>query len=108
MTARYLSKEEAKKVNSVFAVIYKGMTMGLWVDTEKGLLYLANDYDPSSKLIFALSSDDLNENSLMLTSWRNNYYLKKMVNAFMNGYLRFDNQVLRNIGYEMFKKMHVQ
>jgi hypothetical protein len=45
---------------------------------------------------------------MMLTGWRNNYYLKKLVKAFMNGYLRFDNQVLRNTGYEMFKKMNVQ
>jgi hypothetical protein len=92
----------------VFSVIYKGMTMGVWVDNKAGIMYLANEYDPSSKYVFALTTDDLNENALLMTTWKNNYYLKKLVASFMAGILRFDNQVLRNVGYEMFKKMNVQ
>lgn len=98
----------SKESKFVFSVIYKGMTMGIWIDVDLGLMYLSNDYDPSSKYVFALTTDDLNENVMLMNGWKNNYYLKKMVAAFMNGYLRFDNQVLRNIGYEMFKKMNVQ
>jgi hypothetical protein len=101
-------EKRSKDSKFSFGVIYKGMTMGLWVDIEAGIMYLSNDYDPSSKNIFALSAEDLTENAMMMSGWKNNYYLKKMVNGFMNGYLRFDNQIMRNIGYEMFKKMHVQ
>ena len=101
-------EKRSKESKYQFSVIYNGMTIGVWVDTEKGLLYLSNDYDPDSKKVFALSTDDLDENVLLMNSWKNNYYLGKMVNAFLNGYLRFDNQVLRNVGYEMFKKMRVQ
>jgi hypothetical protein len=101
--------EKRSKVSKFsFAVIYKGMTMGVWVDLELGLLFLSHEHDPSSKMIFALSTEDLNENAMLMSGWKNNYYLKKMVHSFMNGYLRFDNQVLRNVGYEMFKKMNVQ
>lgn len=91
-----------------FTVVYKGMYMGIWVDVEQGLMYLSNDRDPSTKFTFALTQDDLSENAMLMTGWKNHYYLKKMVSAFMNGFLRFDNQVLRNVGYEMFKKMRVQ
>jgi hypothetical protein len=101
-------ERRSKESKFQFSVIYKGMTMGIWVDVDKGIMYLSGDYDPSSKLVFAMSTEDLNENAMLLSGWKNNYYLKKMVNAFMNGYLRFDNQVMRNVGYEMFKKMHVQ
>ena len=101
-------EKRSKESKFQFSVVYNGMTIGVWVDTEKGLLYLSNDYDPDSKKVFALSTDDLNENVLLMNGWKNNYYLGKMVNAFLNGYLRFDNQVLRNVGYEMFKKMRVQ
>lgn len=100
-------EKRSKASKFKFAVIYQGMTMGAWVDVDEGLMYLSTDYDPSSKHIFALSTDDLNENTLLMTSWRSNYYLNKLVSAFKNGYLRFDNQVLRNVGYEMFKKMNV-
>jgi hypothetical protein len=91
-----------------FAILYNGLYMGIWVDVEKGLMYLSTDYDPSSKLIFAMTTDDLNENTLLMTTWKNNYYLMKLVSAFKKGFLRFDNQVLRNVSYELFKKMHVQ
>jgi hypothetical protein len=101
-------EKRSKESKFQFAVVYNGMTMGIWVDVEQGVMFLSNDYDPSSKLIFALTTDDLSENALLMNNWKTNYYLKKMVSAFMKGYLRFDNQVLRNIGYEMFKKMHVQ
>jgi hypothetical protein len=101
-------EKRSKESKYVFSVVYKGMTMGVWVDQEMGLLYLSHEHDPSSKNVYALSTDDLKENSMLLTGWKNNYYLKKLVASFMNGYLRFDNQVLRTIGYEMFKKMNVQ
>lgn len=101
-------ERRTKESKYQFSVVYKGMTMGVWVDIEAGIMFLSNDIDPSSKLVFALTANDLNENAMLMTGWRNNYYLKKLVNAFMNGYLRFDNQVLRNVGYEMFKKMRVQ
>lgn len=101
-------EKRSKESRFQFSVVYNGMTIGAWVDTEKGILYLSNDYDPTSKKTYALTTDDLDENTLLMNNWKNNYYLGKMVNAFLNGYLRFDNQVLRNVGYEMFKKMRVQ
>lgn len=101
-------EKRSKDSRFVFSIVYNGMTMGIWVDKELGLMYLSNDHDPSTKFKFALQTDDLNENVMYMKTWKNNYYLKKMVSAFSNGYLRFDNQVLRTVGYEMFKKMNVQ
>jgi len=82
-------EKRSKESKYQFSVVYNGMTIGVWVDTEKGLLYLSNDYDPDSKKVFALSTDDLDENVLLMNNWKNNYYLGKMVSAFLNGYLRF-------------------
>jgi hypothetical protein len=70
-----------------FAILYNGLYMGIWVDVEKGLMYLSTDYDPSTKLIFAMTTDDLNENTLLMTTWKNNYYLMKLVSAFKKGFL---------------------
>lgn len=100
-------ERKTKESRFNFAVVYQGMTMGIWVDVKAGLMFLSNDFDPSSKEIFALTADDLNENTMLLTSWRQHYKLRKLVSAFTNGYLRFENQVLRNVGYEMFRKMRI-
>lgn len=101
-------EKRSKESRYQFSIIYKGMTMGIWVDIRKGLMYMSQDHDPSSKLVFAITTDDLTENVMLTKGWKNNYYLKKMVSAFLQGYLRFDNQVLRTTGYDMFKKMNVQ
>lgn len=101
-------QKRSKQSKYVFSLIYQGMTIGIWVDTDLGLMYWSHDHDPSSKHVFALTTDDLKENTMLFTSWNKNYYLHKMVKAFKNGYLRFDNQVLRNTGYEIFKKMHIR
>lgn len=91
-----------------FSVVYKGMQMGVWVDVGLGLMYLSHDYDPSSKFVYALTTEDLDENKMLMTQWKKNYHLFKMVSAFKKGFLRFDNQVIRTMSYEMFKKMNVQ
>ena len=101
-------EKRSKESRYSFAIVYKGMTIGIWVDPALGLMYMSNDYDPSGKHKFALTTDDLKENMMYMKNWRSNYFLLKMVRAFTNGYLRFDNQVLRTLGYEMFKKMNVQ
>lgn len=101
-------EKRTKESKFQFAVVYKGMTMGVWVDVDERAMFLSNDFDPSTKLIFALTTDDLDESTMLMLNWKQNYYLMKMVSAFTNGHLRFDNQVLRNIGYEMFKRMRVQ
>lgn len=102
-------EKRSKESRYQFTVVYNGMFMGIWVDVERGVMYLSNDNDPSSKNVFALTGDDISESAtLVKNAWKNNYYMKKLAGAFMRGYLRFDNQVLRNVGYEMFKKMRVQ
>jgi hypothetical protein len=101
-------EKRSKESKYVFTVIYKGMQMGIWVDNDLGLLFLSHDHDPSSKKVFALSKEDLTENVMLISGWKKNYYLKKLVGSFMAGYLRFDNQVLRTTGYELFKKLSVQ
>jgi len=101
-------ERRSKESKFVFSVVFNGLTMGVWIDTIRGLMYLSTDHDPSSKYVFALTTDDLSETTLLMRSWKDNYYLKKLVGSFMNGVLRFDNQVLRTTGYEMFRKMRVQ
>lgn len=101
-------EKRSKESKFVFSIVYNGLTMGVWIDNQRGLMYLSPEHDPTTKNKFALTTDDLNETSLLMLGWRDNYYLKKLVGCFMNGVLRFDNQVFRNIGYEMFKKMRVQ
>ena len=101
-------ERRSKESKFVFSIVYKGLTMGVWVDVGQGIMYLSLDHDPQTKNVYALTTDDLKENVLFMKGWKNNYHLRKLVASFMNGILRFDNQVIRTTAYEMFKKMNVQ
>jgi hypothetical protein len=101
-------EKRSKESKFVFTVIYKGLEMGVWVDIGQGLMYLSLDNDKTTKKVYALTTDDLKENVLFMKGWKNNYHLRKLVGSFMNGILRFDNQVIRTTAYEMFKRMNIQ
>jgi hypothetical protein len=100
--------KRSKDSKFVFSIVFKGMIMGVWVDMDLGLMYLSHEHDPSTKHKYSLIADDMTENTLLMNNWKQNYHLTKLVGSFKNGILRFDNQVIRNVGYEMFKKMSVQ
>jgi hypothetical protein len=101
-------EKRSKESKFVFSIVYKGLTMGIWVDLKQGIMYLSLDHDSTTKNQYALTTDDLKENVMFMKGWKNNYHLRKLVGSFMNGILRFDNQVIRTTAYEMFKKMNVQ
>lgn len=101
-------EKRTKESKFKFAIVYKGMTIGVWVDTRQMLMFLSNDYDPSTKNIYALTTDDMKDNIVLAKGWRTNYHLIKLTGAFTNAMLRFENQILRNVGYEMFNKMNIR
>ncbi|ARM70176.1 terminase [Bacillus phage Harambe] len=97
--------KRTKRSKYQFSVVYKGMTLGVWTDINEGLMYLSQDHDPSSRKVFALTRDDMNDRRQYAT--RRNYFIKKMVNTFNRGELRFDSQLMRTIGYEIMKKLNI-
>lgn len=90
-----------------FTIIFKGLKMGVWVDTRSELFFVSTDYDPTSKNIYALSSGDHNEDTNLLQNWRKNYHLTSLVKGFANGIVRFENQIVRNTFYEMISRMRL-
>src|SRR5690625_544003 len=99
--------KRSKRSKYKFTVIYNGLRMGVWVDVEEGLMYMSQDHDPSSKKVFALTKDDFTENTMIMISWKENFFLSKLVSAFKGCLLRFNGQVGRTSAYEMFHKMNI-
>ena len=100
-------KKRSKDSKFVFGVAYEGITFGFWVDNREGLLYISNAYDPSSKKIYALTVSDTDKGYSMVMSWKNNYYLRKFVSAFQNGFLRYETSLIKQISYDMLRKMRI-
>lgn len=90
-----------------FTMIHEGLTMGVWVDVERATMYMSPEHDPSSKKVYCLTTDDLREGvTLLKGAFNKNLYTVKMMNAFKQGQLRFDNQRIRTVAYDMFKLLN--
>lgn len=101
---------ERKSQNSKykFTILYDGLAYGYWLDINEGKLYVSYKHDPKSKLIFALTTSDQNDNVYLLNNWRKNYWICELVRALQNGYLRYDSQTVKNTHMKIFKKMNIQ
>jgi len=79
---------------------YEGVMYGFWVDYNAGYIYVNKQYDPSSHKLFSLSRDDHAPNMLMIKSLQDNNTLKRIIYAFQNGLLRFNDQAVKKQSYE--------
>lgn len=83
-------------------LIVNGVSVGLWIGSDS-LLYVSPKYDPNSSMRFACDYNDHSEQSLFLSA-RENYYLRYAVKFYKNGWLRFENMVVKNNVIELLNK----
>lgn len=101
--SHFIEKKTGKCQNWSVLII-KGDKYGVWRNLNNGLVYLSNDYDPKHPCTFALDLEDHNEKSL-LTMGKSNKWIRPVVQAFMNGDLRFENQRIKNTCVRVLEKM---
>ena len=82
------------------ALKYNGTFYGFWIDYNVGLIYVNRQYDPSSYSLYCLQRDEHDLNLLLIKSLAENRHLKKIVFAFRNGLVRFEDMVVKNQFYE--------
>lgn len=100
---------EKRTKNSRFlcAVAYHGKIFGYWLDDKEGKIYVSYDWQPNTNHFYSMTTQDHQENRLLMNNWKTNYYLNKVATAFKGGYLKFDNMVIKGLHYDLFNKMKV-
>ena len=79
-----------------FSILYKGYVYGFWTDYKEGLCYLSNDYDPSSKLQYAVTDSEHKPNLMLVKNLSRSHLLKGAIRAYEEGYLRFESLIIKN------------
>lgn len=88
------------KAEFMLGIKYTGIMYGFWVDYHEGLIYVNRQYDPSSICLFCITKDDHEANLLLIKSLGDNKRIKRIVFAFRNGLLRFEDMQVKNQFYE--------
>lgn len=88
------------KSEFMLAMKYNGIYYGFWVDYHVGLIYVNKQYDPSSYSLFCLQKDDHEANLLLVKSLSDSKRIQRIVFAFRNGLIRFEDMQVKNQFYE--------
>lgn len=105
-TATFIEKRTSTSY-FVFNIVYNGLWIGFWADNGEGLLYASKQIDPYGKT-YSLQTKDHKPNMLLIDSWRNNRHLKMMIKSIKKGYLRFDNQQIKQTCFDLFKVIGIK
>lgn len=84
----------------MLAMKYNGVMYGFWVDYREGKIFVNRQYDPSSYALYCLQKDDHEANLLLIKSISDSKLVQRVIFAFKNGLLRFENMVVKNQFYE--------
>ena len=93
-------EKKSPEAEFMLGIKYNGTMYGFWVDYKKGLIYVNKQYDPSSACLYCLTKEDHEVNLLLVKSLNDNKRIQRIVFAFRNGLLRFDDMQVKNQFYE--------
>lgn len=88
-----------------FAFIYKSQKFGVWTDFKFGKIYISNDYDKNSPYVFSCSLENHTDNTMFLKTAKRYNAWKRLIENFELGNVRFENQKIKNLCMDLFKKL---
>lgn len=93
-----------RPANSKFygVLVINGSTFGVWTGID-GYVYISDKYDPNTIYKFACDYDDHTEQTIFL-SYRENFFLKKCIRAYKQGWLKFENVRIKSVTQGLFNK----
>ena len=86
----------------VGVVILNSFPLGMW-NGRDGYMYLSQKYDPNTVSKFVFDYNDHTEGTIFNNA-RENMYMHMMIRAYKQGWLRFENQRVKNTAIKILNK----
>lgn len=84
----------------MLGIKYNGTMYGFWADYDAGLVFVNRQYDPYSYALYCITKEDHEANLLLIKSISSTKRVERIVFAFRNGLLRFEDMQVKNQFYE--------
>lgn len=97
----FIEKRDPKSRHE-FNFIYKGNKYGVWYSYKEGKMWISEAVDPYG-LTYAMTMEDHSPNTMFLKSKAGSMCLKRFVECYKYGYVRFETMNIKNITYEVMK-----
>lgn len=86
-----------------FALIYNGVTYGVWNSYNEGKVFVSSDYDKFSPYIFAMTLKDHTPNTMMFNAMKKYNFFKNFLVNFKLGLVYYENQKIKHEIYELIR-----
>lgn len=96
-------EKKSKKARYYFTFVYKEHTLGVWIDTSEGKMWVSKDIDPSCIYFYSLTLKDHNPNTMFLKSKRNRNNFNDFIENYKMGNVYFESINIKNITYEVIQ-----
>lgn len=95
--------KKTEKAQYFFTFKYEGEKFGVWVDHDIGKMFVSPDVDPSCKIVYSVTVEDHNPNTLLLNRINKSPFFRPFIENYKLGNVYFENQKVKNIVYDVIK-----
>lgn len=106
-TDTFIEKLPLKNCIALTHIVYEGEHLQVWLD-KKNNYYYCNEKIVEGVEILSLSADDHNENTTLNAKSIRFTVVDDLIKAFQIGLVRFENQQVKHMMYDIFRKLGVK
>ncbi len=103
----FIEKRPKRNTSPVMSITYNSETAMVWLDYKTGIFYCDDKYMKTCNE-YVLSCDDHNPNTLLNASGINLNMLKQLISYFQVGRVRFSDQNVKHLMYDVFRSLGVK
>ena len=103
----FIEKRPKRNTSPVMSITYNGEVSMIWLDYKTGIFYCDDKYMKTCNE-YVLSCEDHNPNTLLNASGINLNMLKQLISYFQVGRVRFSDQNIKHLMYDIFRSLGVK
>jgi hypothetical protein len=96
-------RRKTEKSHYYFTFIYNGEKYGVWVDYDVGKMFVSENVDPSCKVLYSLTVEDHEPNTMLLNSIQKSPFFKNFIDNYKLGVVYFENVKIKQVCYEVIR-----
>lgn len=84
-------------------LIYLDNTLGVWIDSREGKMYVSKSIDPDYPLVYSITMKDHKPNTMFIKNKSRAGHFKIFIENYSLGNVRFESINIKNLCYEIIK-----
>lgn len=98
-------EKKSGRTRYLFTIVYNGSSYGVWEAADWSKVWVSADVDDTCKFVYSLTTDDHTTNTRFIKHMRNMGDLKRFMDDYKQGFVRFESINIQNIMEDIFQKM---